>query len=251
MMGWMHDILSYLNHAPVYRSYHQQQLAFSIYYAFSERFVLPLSHDEVVHGKYSLIHKMPGDSWQKFANLRLLYTYMWGHPGAKMIFMGGEFGQNHEWRHDSALDWHEAEEPERAGVVSLISELNALYKREAALYVHNFSYEGFEWIDLHDSANSVLCWVRKGVRPEDQLICVANFTPVVRHNYRIGVPARGLYTEVFNSDDPKFGGSGIRNDVKETAPIPHHSRAHSISLTLPPLGMVMLKKTGGGLPWFE
>lgn len=242
MMGWMHDTLDYFQKDPVYRSNHQGQLTFSIYYAFTERFVLPLSHDEVVYGKNSLINKMPGDEWQKFANLRLLYSYMYGHPGAKMIFMGGEFGQQHEWRHDFSLDWHEAEWHFNKGVLTLLADLNQLYQQEPALYELNYSPEGFEWIDFNDAANSVICWKRKGKGNADSLIYIANFTPMVRENYRIGVSDMGYYRELFNSDDSKYGGSHVLNEPElETAPIPKHGRPHSLSLVLPPLGVTILK----------
>jgi 1,4-alpha-glucan branching enzyme len=246
MMGWMHDTLSYLSTDPVYRSHHQGQLIFSMVYAFSERFVLPLSHDEVVYGKGSLINKMPGDAWQKFANLRLLFTYMYGHPGAQMVFMGGEFGQDHEWRHDYSLDWHEAEQPANYGVKTMVKELNALTKAQPALYEHNFSWQGFEWIDFNDTNNSVISWLRKGSGDNEILLFVANFTPVPHTNYRIGVPQMGYYTEVFNSDAAVYGGSGCRNTIQvETAPIPKHNRSHSISFTLPPLAGVVFKFTRG------
>jgi 1,4-alpha-glucan branching enzyme len=252
MMGWMHDTLSYFKNEPIYRSYHQGQLAFSIYYAFSERFVLPLSHDEVVYGKASLINKMPGDDWQMFANLRLLYAYMWGHPGAKMLFMGAEFAQRHEWRHDFSLDWHELQWGNHQGTQMLVKDLNALYRSEHALYAHNFSAQGFEWIDFGDADNSVLCWARKGSRVDDMLIFVANFTPVVRHNYRIGVPRAGLYAEAFNSDNGRYGGSGVHNSAMlEASPISRHGRTHSLSLTLPPLAVIMLKRTAASLAYFE
>ncbi len=253
MMGWMHDTLSYFKNDPVYRSYHQGQLAFSIYYAFSERFVLPLSHDEVVHGKASLINKMPGDEWQQFANLRLLYAYMWGHPGAKMLFMGAEFAQRHEWRHDFSLDWNELEQGAlNQGIVALLKDLNALYRAEESLYLHNFSQLGFEWIDIADGSNSVLSWIRKGSKAEDNLIFVANFTPMVQRNYRIGAPMQGYYTEVFNSDAARYGGSAVGNTGSlETCPIARHGRNHSLSLTLPPLGVVVLKRNGSALEWFE
>lgn len=245
MMGWMHDTLSYFSKDPLYRSYHQGQLAFSLVYAFSEKFMLPLSHDEVVYGKGSLINKMPGDDWQQFANLRLLFSYMYGHPGDKMMFMGGEFAQRHEWRHDFSLDWHEAEYPSHQGIRKLIRDLNELYKNEPALYQKNFSWEGFEWIDISDTANSVISWIRKGDRPEEKLIFVANFTPAVHENYRIGIPEMGYYSEIFNSDNEKYWGSNRLNDPElETAPIPKHGKTHSLSLTLPPLGLIILKKTG-------
>ncbi len=242
MMGWMHDTLDYFKKEPIYRSHHQGQLTFSIHYAFSEKFTLPLSHDEVVYGKGSMINKMPGDDWQQFANLRLLYAYMYGHPGAKMIFMGGEFGQRHEWQHDFSLDWHENHHPLHNGVQKLIKDLNALYKKEPALYEKNFDPEGFEWIDVNDSTNSVLCWKRKGKDSLDDIIFVGNFTPLVRENYRIGVQDRGFYKEILNSDDLKYGGSNLMNShLLETAPISRHGKPHSISLTLPPLGITVLK----------
>lgn len=242
MMGWMHDSLSYMQKDPIYRSHHQGQITFSIHYAFSEKFLLPLSHDEVVYGKRSLINKMPGDKWQQFANLRLLYAYMFGHPGAKMIFMGGDFAQRHEWRHDFGLDWQENDDPYHNGIQKILKDLNELYTHEPALYEYNFSWEGFEWIDFQDSANSVISWLRKGGEEADSLIFVANFTPMCRDNYRIGVPKMGFYTELFNSDDHKYQGSDCRNYAEiETAPIPKHGRTHSVSLTLPPLGVTVLK----------
>ena len=242
MMGWMHDTLGYFRNDPVYRSHHQGQITFSIVYAFSERFLLPLSHDEVVHGKASLINKMPGDEWKQFANLRLLYSYMYGHPGAKLLFMGGEFAQRHEWRHDFSLDWHENRHNNHSGIQKLLIDLNRLYKQEPALYERNFSNEGFEWLNFEDSTNSVLCWLRKGTKAEDSLIFVANFTPVVRENYRIPVHKLGFYTEIFTSDNLRYGGSDVLNEPElETAPIPMHGRTHSLSITLPPLGVTVLK----------
>ena len=244
MMGWMHDTLDYFQKEPVYRSYHQGQLTFSIVYAFTEKFALPLSHDEVVYGKGSLINKMPGDDWQQFANLRLLYSYMFGHPGAKLIFMGGEFAQRHEWQHDYSLDWHEEQYPAHHGIQKLLRDLNSLYKSEPALYEKNFSHKGFEWIDFNDATNSVLSWLRKS--NNEYLVFVANFTPLVRENYRIGVPQMGFYQEIFNSDNLKYDGSDVMNEPElETAPIPKHGRTHSLSLTLPPLGLIILKYKGG------
>lgn len=244
MMGWMHDSLSYFQKDPIYRQYHHQQLSFSLQYAFSERFVLPLSHDEVVYGKLSLLRKMPGDDWQRFAGLRLLYTYMYGHPGAKLLFMGDEFGQNREWRHDHSLDWHEKQGPLHAGIQRLVKDLNALQRNEPALYERNFSAEGFEWIDHHDATNSVLAWIRKGASSTDQLLFVANFTPVVRENYRIGVLNPGYYQEVFNSDNLRYGGSDvICLEEIESYPIPKHGHTHSLPLTLPALAVVVLRYT--------
>ncbi len=242
MMGWMHDTLSYFQREPIYRGYHHGQITFSIHYAFTEKFVLPLSHDEVVYGKGSMINKMPGDEWQKFANLRLLYGYMYGHPGAKMLFMGSEFAQRHEWQHDYSLDWHENNHPAHQGVQRLLKDLNQLYTDQPALYEHNFSSDGFEWIALDDATNSVISWIRKGEKLGEDLIFVANFTPVPRTNYRIGVNERGFYKEIFNSDNLKYGGSDVLNGPDlETAPIPMHGRQHSLSLVLPPLAITVLK----------
>ena len=242
MMGWMHDTLGYLQTDPIYRKYRQGQLTFSMMYAFSERFTLPLSHDEVVYGKASLINKMPGDNWQQFANLRLLYAYMFGHPGAKMIFMGGEFAQRHEWRHDYSLDWHENNNPDHQGIQRLVRDLNKLYRDQPALYKFNFSHEGFEWINADDAERSVISWMRKGEDEADTLIFVANFNPQVWNNYRLGVPKMGYYDEVFNSDDLYYGGSDIRNlKVLETAPIPANRQTHSLSLKVPPLAVMVLK----------
>ncbi|WP_345953407.1 1,4-alpha-glucan branching protein GlgB [Mucilaginibacter sp. PAMB04168] len=242
MMGWMHDTLSYFENEPLYRSYHQGQLTFSLVYAFTEKFVLPLSHDEVVYGKHSLINKMPGDNWQQFANLRLLYGYMYGHPGAKMIFMGGDFAQRHEWAHDYSMDWHETHDPLHKGVQQWLKQLNTLYKQYPAFYENSYSPDGFEWIDMNDSVNSVLSWVRKGFNEQDRLLFVANFTPVVRHNYRIGVPQLGVYQEILNSDNLSYGGSDVLNSGNlETYPIPMHGKQHSLLLTLPPLGITILK----------
>jgi 1,4-alpha-glucan branching enzyme len=244
MMGWMHDTLYYFQKDPIYRKYHHDLLSFSIYYAYSEKFMLPLSHDEVVYGKYSLIDKMPGDHWQKFANLRLLYAYMYGHPGAKMLFMGGEFAQQHEWRHDYSLDWDENNRAENQGIHLLVKDLNAIYKQEPALYEYNFSGEGFEWIDFRDADNSVLCWIRKGKKSEDTLIIIANFKPETHTNYRIGVPSKGCYEEILNSDHALYGGSNFLNGLLQTSPIRKHERMHSLVLSLPPLGMLILKRTG-------
>jgi 1,4-alpha-glucan branching enzyme len=252
MMGWMHDTLNFFQNDPLYRTYQHSQLSFSIFYAFSEKFVLPLSHDEVVHGKYSLLNKMPGDAWQKFANLRLLYGYMWGHPGAKLLFMGGEFGQAHEFRHDAALDWDEAEQPYQQGIQALLSDLNALYQSEPALYLHNYSWQGFEWIDFGDVSNVTLSWMRKGSREGEQLIFVANYTPQVLYNYQIGVPLRGTYREVFNSDSLRYGGSGAGNEgLLQAMPLAKHGRQRSLSLTLPPLSVIILKHEPAGSSFFH
>lgn len=241
MMGWMHDTLKYFSYDPIYRSYHQNSLTFNIYYVFSERFVLPLSHDEVVYGKYSMLNKMPGDRWQQYANLRLLYGYMYGHPGAKLLFMGGEIAQAHEWRHDYSLDWDENNDPMNRGVQLLLKDLNELYAHDPRLHENNFSPEGFEWLDFNDNTNSVVSWMRKSSKGKP-LIFICNFTPMVRYNYRIGMPYQGYYREILNSDDHKYGGAGVHNDQRlETAPIARHSRQHSLALTLPPLATLVLE----------
>lgn len=248
MMGWMHDTLLYFSKDPLYRTHHHGMLAFSIYYAFSERFMLPLSHDEVVYGKGSLINKMPGNEWQRFANLRLLFSYMYGHPGAKMIFMGGEFAQQHEWQHDYSLDWHENNNSLHNGIQFLLKDLNNLYQAEPAFFERNFSHEGFEWVDYKDSENCVLCWLRKAERPDEQLLFVCNFTPVAHHNYRVGVPAKGYWQLLLNSDDTKYSGSGLAvKSMPEAFPVPMHDRKHSLSLTLPPLALMVFKQTDNRL----
>jgi len=242
MMGWMHDTLSYMQKDAIYRSYHHGQLTFSIHYAFTEKFTLPLSHDEVVHGKGSLINKMTGDHWQKMANLRLMYGYMYGHPGAKLLFMGGEIAQWKEWNHDQSLDWHVNHDPYHNGMQKLLKDLNELYRQEKAMYARNFSPEGFQWIDFQDAHNSVMSWIRKGENEGDKLYFIANFTPIVRENYRIGLPKRGKYEEILNSDNLKYGGSDVLNTgMIESAPIPMHGFNHSVSLRLPPLGITVLK----------
>jgi 1,4-alpha-glucan branching enzyme len=242
MMGWMHDTLDFLQYPTVYRKYHQDQLTFSIVYAFAEKFMLPLSHDEVVYGKGSLINKMPGDNWQQFANLRLLYGYMFGHPGAKMVFMGGEFAQRHEWQHDFSMDWHENNNPDHNGIQRLVKDLNHLYQSHPALYENNYSAEGFEWINADDTEHSVISWIRKGKGEQDHLIFIANFSPLALTNYRIGVPEMGFYKELLNTDNMYYGGSDVLNHLDlETAPIPVNGRSHSLPLTLPPLGLVVLK----------
>lgn len=241
MMGWMHDSLGYFQKEPIYRRYHHGQLTFSLVYAFSEKFCLPLSHDEVVHGKGSLINKMPGDDWQKAANLRLLYSYMYGHPGAKLIFMGGEFAQDHEWQHDFSLDWHENHHVLNNGVQKLLKDLNALYKTPA-MYELNYSPDGFSWIDCCDADKSVLSWIRKGETAGDELLFVANFTPLVQTNYRVGVPVPGFYEEILNSDDQKYGGSDVLNvGGLEAFPVSVHGFTHSLSISVPPLGVTVLK----------
>jgi 1,4-alpha-glucan branching enzyme len=235
-MGWMHDTLEYFRQNPIYRKYHQNQLTFSLMYAFTENFVLPISHDEVVHGKGSLIGKMPGDEWQQFANLRAFTGYMWGHVGKQMLFMGAEFGQKREWQHDESLEWHVLQYPLHSGMRKWVQDLNRLYRETPALFRNDFSYEGFEWVDCNDWENSTLSFLRKGRSPEEVVLVVCNFTPVPRDNYRVGVPRGGLWRERLNSDAHDYGGGGIGNfGGVEAAPLPSHGRHHSLTLRLPPL----------------
>ena len=242
-MGWMNDTLRYMRHDPVHRKYHHDELTFSLIYAFHENFVLPFSHDEVVHGKGSLLDQMPGDTWQKFANLRLLYAYMWCHPGKKLLFMGGEFGQWQEWNFDESLHWHLLAGESHRGLSRAVADLNNLVRREPALHELDFDGHGFEWIDCHNWQDSVLAFVRRGSRSRDALVIVCNFTPVLRHGYRLGVPAAGSYEEVFNSDSAWYGGSNTGNGGGlHSSPVPHHGREHSLTLTLPPLAVVVLKQ---------
>jgi len=242
MMGWMHDTLTYFKNDPIHRKYHQNEITFSIMYAFTENFMLPLSHDEVVHGKGSLMGRMPGDEWQRFANLRLMYAYMFTHPGSKLLFMGCEFAQTSEWKHDISLDWHLLQYSLHKGVQTLIKDLNALYRTEPALYLFAFDHRGFEWVDYSDRENSVMSYVRKTDNKEELMVVVFNFTPEVRYSYRIGVPFRGSWREVFNSDHSKYGGSGILNSgFINTSPVKYHGKDYSVSLQLPPLGMSILK----------
>ncbi|MDH4231640.1 MAG: 1,4-alpha-glucan branching protein GlgB, partial [Nitrospirota bacterium] len=228
-MGWMHDTLAYFSTDPVFRKYHHNQLTFSILYAFSENFMLSLSHDEVVYGKGSLLNKMPGDDWQKFANLRLLFGCMYAHPGKKLLFMGDEFGQRREWVHEDSLDWHLLQSPEHQGVQTWIKHLNILYKGEPALYEMDFDPAGFEWVDCSDWEASVITFLRNGKTPGDTMLVVCNFTPVARHNYRVGVPAGGYWREVLNSDAHEYGGSGHGNlGGVEATPVPYHGRYYSL-----------------------
>ncbi|MFH1283362.1 MAG: 1,4-alpha-glucan branching protein GlgB [bacterium] len=238
-MGWMHDTLAFLQNDPVYRKYHHNQLTFTAWYAFAENFVLPLSHDEVAHGKGSLLQKMPQDDWQKHANLKLLFGFMYAHPGKKLLFMGGEFGQWNEWTHDQSLDWHLLGSPFHQHMQKWVKDLNMFYIRASALYEIDYSQESFEWIDSADSENSVISFVRKGKNPGECVLVVCNFTPIPRHNYRIGVPLKGTWQEVLNSDAKEYGGSSHGNfgSVK-TAAIGSHGRYFGLSITVPPLGVV-------------
>src|SRR5579863_5669514 len=245
-MGWMHDMLEYMHLDPIHRRYYHSDITFSLMYAYSENFVLPLSHDEVVHIKGSLINKMPGYLWQKFANLRAFYGYMWGHPGKKLLFMGAELGQWHEWNFAESLDWHLLEppsDPHHALLRDFLRDLNILYQTEPAFNVLDADPAGFSWIDVHDSDNSVISFMRKSKNPDDTLVFVCNFTPVPRHGYRMGVPVAGEYYELINSDATRYGGSGLENlQSMPSGPMYWQSCPHSILLTLPPLSTVILKR---------
>lgn len=242
MMGWMHDTLQFYTKETVYRKHHQNDITFSMTYAFSENFMLPLSHDEVVYGKRSILGRMPGDEWQRFANLRLLYSYMFTHPGAKLLFQGNEIGQGEEWNFQSSIDWHILQYDVHKGVQHLIRDLNALYKSQPALHEKQFSNEGFEWIDYNDAENSVLAFIRKGQSEKDHLIIIANMTEIPRQNYCVGLSSPGKVKEIFNSDSPIYSGTGdYKNNTLTVRDTPHHFRNHSVQLTLPPLGLVVLK----------
>lgn len=246
-MGWMHDMLSFFQYDPIYRRFHQHQITFGLLYAFSENFVLALSHDEVVHGKRTLLDKMPGDLWQRFANLRLLYGYMYSHPGKKMLFMGGEFGQWREWNHDTSLDWHLCENEPHRGLQRLIRDLNRIYREEPALHEVDFDWSGFQWIDFSDSDNSVIAYLRKATTSQTAIVCLCNFTPVPRHGYRVGVPEPGWYRELINTDGMAYGGSNIGNGGGIlAAEVPSHGFPYSLSVTLPPLSILWLKQPNNG-----
>jgi 1,4-alpha-glucan branching enzyme len=241
-MGWMHDTLLYFSKEPVHRRWHHQQLTFSLLYAFDENFVLPISHDEVVHGKGSLLGKMPGDRWQKFANLRAYYGFMFGHPGKKLLFMGCEFAQEREWNHDQSLDWHLLGDRSHAGVHRLMHDLNRLYRATPALYDCDFDGAGFEWIDHQDAQRSLLSFVRRG-RGGEAMLVVCNFAPVVHHGLRLGVPEGGRWRERLNTDSSYYGGSNVGTPYGQVSsqPVPCNGRPHSIELTLPPLASLFFE----------
>ena len=241
-MGWMHDTLKYFQQDPVFRKYHHGQITFSIWYAFTENFLLPLSHDEVVHGKGSLIGKMPGDEWQQFANLRLMYGYMWAHPGKKLLFMGGELGQRREWQHEESLEWHVLTYPLHGGLQRWVSDLNRCYRAEPALHQQDFTGDGFAWVDFHDAEESIVSFLRQGKNPQDTVLVVCNCTPMPRSNYTVGVPHGGYWRELLNSDAALYGGSGSGNlGGVDAAPVAAQGHYHSLALNLPPLGVVYLK----------
>jgi len=240
-MGWMHDTLDYFTNDPVFRKYHHNQLTFSIWYAFSENFVLSISHDEVVHGKGALAGKMPGDEWQKYANLRSLLGYMYGHPGKKLLFMGCEFGQWREWNHEESLEWNVLDYPFHRGMQRWVRDLNMLLRSEPALYEVDFSIEGFSWVDYRDWENSIIVFLRKNTSAGRRVLVACNLTPIVRYGYRVGVPVSGYWREALNSDSDAYGGANVGNSGGlDTEPVPSHGHMQSLSLTLPPLGVVFL-----------
>jgi 1,4-alpha-glucan branching enzyme len=242
-MGWMHDMLDYFSYDPVYRKFHQNAITFSMVYAFSENFVLPVSHDEVVYGKRSLLGKMPGDEWRQFANVRAFLAYMWAHPGKKLLFMGQEIGQRDEWNHDGSIPWEILEFDYHRKLQSMVRELNRIYRASPALYEVDFHYSGFEWVDFHDGESSVIAFLRKAEDPKDFLLFCCNFTPVPRQGYEFGVPEAGFYEEILNTDSELFGGSNIGNGgMVSSRPIPKHDRQQSIAVTLPPLAVVAFRK---------
>jgi 1,4-alpha-glucan branching enzyme len=244
-MGWMNDTLSYMKRDPVHRQHHQSEMTFSLVYAYNENFVLPISHDEVVHGKGSMLAKMPGDRWQKFANLRAYYGYMFGHPGKKLLFMGCEFAQEREWNHDQSLDWHLLDDPAHNGVRTLLRDLNALYRATPALHERDFVPEGFEWIDHNDAQRSVLSFVRRGANPDALILVVCNFTPTPHRGYRVGVPAAGAWRECLNTDSAHYGGSNVGTPLgaAQAEAVACHGRAQSVVIDLPPLATVMFEWT--------
>ena len=245
-MGWMNDTLEYFEKDPIFRKYHHNNLTFSLLYAFSERFLLPISHDEVVHGKKAMISKMPGDYWQKFANMRLFFGYKFGHPGKKLLFMGQEFGQWDEWNHDGQLDWKLLEFDAHRQLLAWVRDLNHLYRNGPALYEDDFSWEGFQWIEHEDADRSILAFERIAASGNERIVFVCNFTPTVHHRYRIGVRDAGSYRELLNSDASFYGGSGVGNGGEvTTVELPSHGRDHSLELTVPPLGVLLLKRIPG------
>jgi len=241
-MGWMNDILEYVTKDPVYRRWDHRHLTFSLLYAFSENFILPFSHDEVVHGKGSMFRKVPGDDWQKAATLRALYGFMYSHPGKKLMFMGCEFGQDREWNYDQSLDWHALDKPLHKGLQRFVQDLNRVYRSEHAMHEIDFDPAGFQWIDCNDSENSVVSFIRRARNADDFVVSVLNFTPVPRDGYRIGVPVAGPYLELVNSDGDLYGGSNVGNGgAIFSEPIASHGCDQSLRLTLPPLGFLLLK----------
>jgi 1,4-alpha-glucan branching enzyme len=240
-MGWMHDTLEYISQDPIHRRWHHNELTFSLLYAFHENFVLPLSHDEVVHGKGSMLNKIPGDAWQKFATLRLLYAYMYGHPGKKLLFMGMDFGQGDEWSEARSIDWHLLQYPLQSGLQRCVADLHRVYRSHSALNEVDFDWHGFDWLESHDNENSVFAFLRKGRDPNNMLVVVCNFTPIPRYEYRVGVPTGGPWREVLNTDSSLYAGGNVGNNGQVWARDEAWAgRSHSLCLTLPPLGAVFL-----------
>jgi 1,4-alpha-glucan branching enzyme len=245
-MGWMHDTLEYMHTDPLYRRYHHHKMTFGLLYAFSENFILPLSHDEVTHGKGSLINKMPGDEWQRFANLRAYYGFMWTHPGKKLLFMGSDFAQVSEWHDWTSLEWHVLQYPLHRGVKRLVQDLNTLYRHSPALYRCDTEPESFRWIEANDTDNSVYSFLRLGMEQDPVMLVVSHFTPVPHTGYRIGVPGPGVYREVFNSDAAIYGGSNMGNaGAVDAEPIPSHGFPYSVLLTIPPLATIIFEHHHG------
>jgi 1,4-alpha-glucan branching enzyme len=241
-MGWMNDTLSYMQKDPLYRRHHHHQMTFGLHYAWSENYILPISHDEVVHGKGSMLDKMPGTAWEKFANLRAYYGFMWAHPGKKLLFMGQEFAQGREWNHNQSLDWHQLDVPEHKGMQSLVRDLNRVYRDNAALHVHDTRPEGFQWIESNDAEASVYAWARKGGPKDKMVLAVVNMTPVERQ-YRVGLPMAGSWSEILNTDAGIYGGGNRGNAGGVTSdPTPWHGQAQSALVTLPPLSAIYLKQ---------
>jgi 1,4-alpha-glucan branching enzyme len=242
-MGWMHDMLDYFTKDPVYRKHHHNHITFSLLYAFTENFVLPISHDEVVYGKRSLLNKMPGDEWQRFANVRAFLAFMYAHPGKKLVFMGSELGQYEEWSNAASIRWDLLQFDVHRKLQIFVAQLNDFYRRHRALFEVDFSYTGFEWVDFHDVENCVIAFLRRAEDPRDSILFCCNFTPVVRAGYELGVPEEGFYQEVFNTDAGDFGGSDVNNAAGVSSrPAPCHGRPHSIAITLPPLAVVAFRK---------
>jgi len=239
-MGWMNDTLSYMGEDPIHRKFHHDKMTFGLVYAFTENFVLPLSHDEVVHGKHSILGRMPGDEWQRFANLRAYYANMFAHPGKKLLFMGAELAQYDEWNHDRSLDWHLLDYPVHSGVQKLIRDLNVVYRATPALYEVDFSADGFEWIDLNDQDNSMFSWIRRD-KSGNSVICITNFTPIVRYDYRVGINESRQYVELINSDAKEYGGSGIRNGTLSPEDVEYQGKPCSLALTIPALATLIIK----------
>jgi 1,4-alpha-glucan branching enzyme len=242
-MGWMHDMLNYFSQDPVHRKYHHNNITFSFLYAFTENFILPISHDEVVHGKRSLLQKMPGDEWQQFANVRAFLGYMFTHPGKKLLFMGCDIGVRQEWNYNDSMPWHLLTFDPHRKLQAYMAALNRLYRSEPALYEVDFNYTGFEWVDFHDAEGSVIAFNRRADHGRSWVFVVCNFTPVVRRNYRLGVLEGGFYEELLNSDSGAYGGTNVGNGgMVSSEPVPSHGRAHSLNLTLPPLAVLVFKR---------